>query len=80
MLKQYGEQLIRCVKPHDLVRELQESNITLSSVQTKKITLKKTPLKRMMYLLNVLAVLPEKAFQALVNLLIKTNEPSLARI
>ena len=33
-----------------------------------------------MYLLDVLAVLPDKALQALANFSIKTNEPILADI
>ena len=79
-LKHYREDLVGCVNPDDLVKELQESNIALSSLQKKKIALKKTPQKRVMYLLDVLTVLPDNAFQALINLLIKANQPILAGI
>ena len=79
-LKHYREHLISCVNPDDLVKQLQESNITLSSVQKKKMTLKNTTKKQVMYLLDVLAVLPENAFQALVDLLIKTNQPTLVEL
>ena len=79
-LKHYREELVSCVNPDDLVKELQGSNIALSSVQNKKITLKKTPQKRVMYLLEILAVLPDNAFQALVNVLIKANQPKFAGI
>ena len=79
-LQHYREDLVGCVNPDDLVKELQKSNIALSSVQKKKIMLKKTPQKRVMYLLDVLRVLPNNAFQALVNLLTKANQPILAGI
>ena len=79
-LKHYREDLVGCLNPDDLVKELQESNIALSSLQKKKITLKKTPQKRVMYLLDVLTVLSDNAFQALVNVLIKSNHPILAGI
>ena len=79
-LMRFREDLVGCVNPDDLVKELQESNIALSSLQKKKLTLKKTPQKRAKYLLDVLTVLPDNAFQALVNLLIKANQPILAGI
>ena len=76
-LKRYREDIAGCVNPDDLVNKLLGSNIALSSVQKKKIALKKTPQKQMKYLLDILAVLPDNAFQALVDLLIKTNQPTL---
>ena len=61
-LKHYREHLASCVNPDDLVEKLQERKITLSSVQKKKIMLKETSQKRVKYLLDVLAVLPDTAF------------------
>ena len=73
-LKRYWEDLAGCVNLDEIVKKLQESNITLSSGQEKTIALKKTPRKTVKNLFDILAVLPNNAFQALVDLLINTNQ------
>ena len=80
VIRTHADDLYSIVNPNSLITKLKSKNIVeLSSVQKIKLASKMTPQRKMKYLLKMLLILPDTAFDALVLVVQDAKQLNLAK-